>query len=204
MFTGPGKPCQPNDPDEIFIRPTRTGDICVLLEPSNQTELKRLRQHQNALQARFGGQPAEVIHLTCQRFAIQREDQLNGLVENLLESRNEVKPFPISAVSLSVLHEEYRDTNILKWCVQVTDDLLRFLVYIENCLLASGILPLQKSWFVPTLVTALVDSSNFDLENRLDGLKFPQYLYYASQFQLSKICAPSEFEILTTIQLLDA
>jgi hypothetical protein len=78
------------------------------------------------------------------------------------------------------------------------------LAYIENGLLASGILPLQKSWFVPTLVTALVVSSNLDLENRLDGLKFPQYLYYASQFQLSKICAPSEFEILTTIQLLDA
>lgn len=204
MFTSPGKPCQPNDPDEIFIRPTRTGDICVLLEPSDRVELKKLRRYQNALQARFGGQPAEVIHLTCQRFEIQREDQLKGLVKNLLLSRNEVKPFPIIAVSLSALHEEYRNTNILKWCVQVTDDLLRFLAYIENGLLASGILPLQKSWFVPTLVTALVGSSNIDLENQLGELKFPQHLYYASQFQLSKICAPSEFEILTTIQLFGA
>jgi hypothetical protein len=204
MFTGPGKPCQPNDPDDIFIRPTRTGDICVLLEPSNQTELKQLRQYQNALQARFGGQPAEVIHLTCQRFEIQREDQLNGLVENLLKSRNEVKPFPISAVSLSALHEEYRDTNILKWCVQVMDDLMRFLAFIENGLLTSGILPLQKSWFVPTLVTALVGIYDLNIESKIEELKFPQYLYYASQFQLSKICAPSEFEILATIQLFDA
>jgi len=204
MFTGPGKPCQPNDPDEIFIRPTRTGDICILLEPSDQVELKQLRQYQNALQANFDGQPAEVIHLTCQRFEIQREDQLNDLVENLLKSRNEVKPFPIRAVSLLALHEEYRDTNILKWCVQVTDDLKRFLAFIENGLLTSGILPLQKSWFVPTLVTSLVGIYDLNIESKIERLKFPQYLYYASQFQLSKICAPSEFEILETIQLFDA
>ena len=204
MFTGPGKPCQPNDPDEIFIRPTRTGDICVLLEPSDRVELKQLRQYQNALQANFGGEPAEVIHLTCQRYEIQQKDQLNDLVENLLKTRNEIKPFPISAVSLSALHEEYRDTNILKWCVQVTDDLMRFLAFIENGLLTSGILPLQKSWFVPTLVTALVAIHDLNIESKIEGLKFPQYLYYASQFQLSKICAPSEFEILATIQLFDA
>lgn len=181
-----------------------TGDICVLLEPTDQVELKQLRGYQKILQARFGGLPAEVIHLTCQRFEIQQEDQLCGLVENLLKSQYEIKPFPMSAISLSALHEEYRDTNILKWCVQITDDLLRFLAYIENGLLASGILPLQKSWFVPNLVTALVDLSDLDFENKLGGLNFPQYLYYASQFQLSKICAPGEFKILTTIQLLAA
>jgi hypothetical protein len=86
--------------------------------------------------------------------------------------------------------------------VQITDDLLHFLAYIEDGLLTSGILPLQKSWFVPNLVTALVDLSDLDFENKLGGLNFPQYLYYASQFQLSKICAPGEFEILATIQLL--
>jgi len=204
MFTGPGKPCQPNDPDDIFIRPTRTGDICVLLEPSDQAELKQIRQYQNALQANFGGEPAEVIHLTCQRYEIHKKDQLNSLVEYLLKSRNEIRSFPISAVSLSALHEEYRDINILKWCVQVTDDLMRFLAFIENGLLKSGILPLQKSWFVPTLITALVGIDDLNIESKIEGLKFPQYLYCASQFQLSKICAPSEFEILETIQLFDA
>ena len=72
MSTNAEDPAQ-DPPVDIYVRPAQLGDICVLLEPTDQDEIRLLRQRQLALQARFGGKPIENVHLTCQRFESQDE-----------------------------------------------------------------------------------------------------------------------------------
>ena len=60
-------------------RPAQPGDLFFLLEPS-EAERAAVRNLQAALQARYGGQPQEYIHLTCQRFSLQGGQAVERLV----------------------------------------------------------------------------------------------------------------------------
>ena len=182
-------------------RPAKFGDICVLLEPTQEEEINQLRQRQISLQSLFRGIPIEDVHLTCQRFACQDEYLLQRFAQNLTRPLATVEPFPFTALSLRTLHSPLRQTNILKWHVQVTEDLRRFVAIVEHTLLATGITPLYPSGFVSSLVAALRGVSELSSDDLSSYNAFPHHLFTAGKVVLSKINGLNEFEILATIPL---
>jgi len=136
-----GNPLQ-EEPKKIYVRPAQFGDICVLLEPTEKEEISTLYQHQMSLQSFFGGTPIEHVHLTCQRFACQDNHLVQGFIQSLTRALAIVEPFPFIALSLRTLYVPIRETNNLRWQIQVTEDLQRFVAIAERTLLATGITPL--------------------------------------------------------------
>jgi hypothetical protein len=190
------------DRSRIHIRPAEIGDICVLLEPTDKTEIEHIRKRQAALQTDFGGIPIDRIHLTCQRFANQDEIKIEEFTNQLRSALDAYKPFHLTALSLYTLYVPVRQSNILKWNIAVTKDLSRFVALVEKAVRQSGIQPLYRTGFVSTLVAALKDIPQ-DLDPRCLSSydEFPFSLFTAGQASLSRIDGPDQFEILDVIPL---
>ncbi len=62
--------CTRSDPKKFALQPTQAGDVCLLLEPLEDTEITRLQRYIKDLQTQFGGRSAHNIHITCQRFSM--------------------------------------------------------------------------------------------------------------------------------------
>jgi hypothetical protein len=185
-------------------RTARPGDICVLLEPA-EDEITELRQLQMSLQSLYGGRLHERVHLTCQRFELGDGQVLPDIVQRLGDSIAALQPFHITASSLVEMEHPFWQTRLLRWRIQVTDDVRRFVQLVERGLVAGGVRPhfSYTSGWVPTLVTALEAIPKLDLEHPPAGIPFPQYLFTGRQVRLSKIVGRRQFEILATIPLTD-
>jgi len=183
-------------------RTAKPGDICVLLEPS-EDEIAELRQRQMSLQALFGGRPHERVHLTCQRFSLPDERLLPDVIRHLGSQLVAVQPFPIVAVSLVQLTHSFWQSRLLRWRIQGTSDLRRFGAIVEGVLATMGIKShfSYASGWEPTLVTALEEISELNLDRYLGDIPFPHHLFVARQVVLSRIKGRKEFEILETVQL---
>lgn len=183
-------------------RTAKPGDICVLLEPS-EDESAELRQRQISLQALFGGRPHECVHLTCQRFELQDEYLLPDVIRNLQSALLTVQPFPIIAVSLIQLDHPFWQSRLLRWRIQGTSELQCFGATVEEALVTMGITPhfSHTSGWRPTLVTALEAIPEANLDRHLGGMLFPHHLFVARQVVLSRIKGRGDFQILGTIQL---
>ena len=185
-------------------RTAKPGDVCVLLEPS-EDEIVELRQRQMSLQALFGGRPHERVHLTCQRFELQDEHLLSDVIQRLRSELVAVGPFPIVAVSLVQLDHSFWQSRLLRWRIQGSDDLRRFGIIVEDALVTVGITPhfLYTAGWEPTLATALEAIPEVNLDSYLGDMSFPHRLFIARQVVLSRIKGRGDFEILETIPLSD-
>jgi hypothetical protein len=185
--------------NDIHVRPAELGDICLLLEPAGEEGIVQLQQYQRSLQANFGGTPIERIHLTCQRFATQDKLKLKNFEKGLERIAAGMKPLPLTAVSLQTLYLPIRQTNILKWQIDLTDELRQFVSAIEQALVEVKIKPLYRTGFVSSLLTALKEVPVV-AEDKLDEYGgFPHHLYSGERIVLSQICGPNEFETLASM-----
>ena len=176
------------------------GDICVLAEPA-QDEIIEIRQRQKSLQRLFGGRFHDRVHLTCQRFELSAKDSRLPQVMQCLRTRlATVQPFSVSAVSLLGFDSQFWQTRLLRWRIEVTEEVQYLCRRIEEGLEAMDIEPHFRS-FSPTLVTALEDIARIDLDQALKGMIFPRYLFTVRQMVISRILGRGEFEILEIIQL---
>lgn len=196
--------CEPNSPGEFALRPTAKGDICILLGTNLAEEIASLKARQAMLEGLYGGHSVPLIHLTCQRFSgVENDfsdDHLDALVHEIEELRPAFSPIPVSAVALVPLYVPFERQNVLKWCVRVSDDLRLFADRLRNALKRARIASLYRSWFVPTLVTALKDLPS--IEERIDFhnevAKFPQHLFTGRRLEISRINARNDYDILAT------
>lgn len=175
-------------------RPAQLGDLCVLLEPKPE-EQRQLRTYQHALQERFGGTPIEWVHLTCQRFGEQSPQQVAQCAAALEQVVAKFAPFVLSAIGLDTLYLPIRETNILKWQVELTVELRGLLREISTALEGLGIELHYLPSFLPDLVAALQDVPALDQAalQQTDG--FPHPLFTTGQLVISRIQGPSSFEI---------
>ena len=175
------------------------GDICVLAEPA-QSEAIQIRQKQEILQSLFGGQLHERVHLTCQRFELSDDSVLPQVIQCLRTQLATVRPFSLAAISLVKWDARFWQTKLLRWRIEVTEETQHLCIKIEAGLEAMDIVPHFRS-FSPTLVTALEDISNVNLERGLKEIPFPQHLFTVHQTVLSRILGQRQFEILETMPL---
>ena len=196
----PKSPTLP-EPQGIHVRPAQLGDICLLLEPKRDDEILNLKQWQTDLLSRFGGEPIERVHLTCQRFACLDDNRIQAFTTSLEQTVSTVDPFPLTAISLQTLLVAFRKTHILKWQVQVTDEVQQFATTVESLLGVVGIEPLYISGFTSSLVAALKDVSELAADRLSSYGSFPHHLFTAEQAVLSKIMGANEFEILASVEI---
>ncbi len=189
-------------PREIYVRRAQIGDICVLIEPICQAEINLLQERQSSLQSHFLGKPIENIHLTCQRFKPKHEHSIDILAQDLKHALVTVEPFSLTALSLQTLQVPVLQTNILKWEIQMTEDLRRFVTLVEQTLVVNGVIPLYKSGFVSTLIAALRDVPELSSDSLSNYATTPHHLFTAGKVVLSRIVGPKEFDILATIHLM--
>jgi len=201
--------CVRSHPQEFSLRYTQPGDICILLEPSDE-EMPRIRTHQAALQAIFGGEPASLVHLTSLRFDQPVPDHQAGvsdmdckaLIDYFRANPFRHPPFNLKVVGWVPLYVPFDGWNVLKWCIGITPQLREFIGYLHQAVVAVGYRPLYRSWFVPSLITALVRISVMEERSpSLLNMNFPYALFTAKQFEISRINAPQDFTILASFNI---
>src|SRR5713101_7094128 len=107
---------------EFVTRSAQPGDICVLLRPV-VFENKVIRRHQAALQAIFGGQVTEDLHLTCQRFEVASPETLSALTADLQSVAKATPPIPLMATHVVPFYSRFRKGHLLKIGITVTAEL---------------------------------------------------------------------------------
>ena len=185
-------------------RVARAGDICVLLEPA-PGKVAQVRRLQRSLQSVFGGQPHPRVHLTCQRFTVAEEGILADIVQHVRTNMTAIRPFPVTARSLVQVEHRFWESRLLRWRIELTDDLLGFARVVENVLVAAQVtphFPLASGW-QPTHVTALEAIPEVDLGHGPASIVCPHPLFTGEQVVLSRILGRRQFDILETIQLVE-
>jgi hypothetical protein len=175
-------------------RPAQVGDLCVLLEPT-QNAVDQLRERQASLQRRFGGVPIDHVHLTCQRFACDDPGRVQAIIADLAAIVAATPRFALRAVALETLYVPVLETNLLKWRIAIEPPLRHFIMHLRARLEALGIEPHYVAGFVPNLVAALRDVPDVDQAALAAYHELPYPLFTAGQVVLSRICGPNQFAI---------
>jgi len=183
------------------LRPAQVGDICLLIEPDRQTDIRPLRDRQQRLHHRFGGVPIRHVHLTCQRFCNGKHSQIDQSVAAIEKLSAMLMPLPLNAVALHTLAVPILQTTTLKWQVDVTPALLEFNAAVEEALRFAGFMPQYAPGFTSNLVTALQNMAETIEDNILDDPRLPYHLFDAKKVVVSQICAPGKFTILAKIDI---
>ena len=183
-------------------RGTRPGDLFVLLVPS-EGEATPAGQMQRELQAFFGGRPVNPVHVTCERFELSDQRRLEEIIRRLRQQAKIQPSFPVTAFSVQMIKPDYRGGHILKWLVDLSDPLNRWINFVGDTLDAVGarrfFSPLGDIW----TVTALVGIEEMDTMPFLARSTFPQHLFTARQILLSRILGPDKHETLGRFDLSD-
>lgn len=187
---------------EYHPPPALNGDVCVLLEPTNQDEIQQLRGYQENLQVRFHGKPTRDVHLTCQRFSMPEDYPQEVLIEYLRSAIVDISPFPLTAVAVQKLYVFRKKSTILKWRVEPTRELSSLAHRIEEAIGKAGLTSSYIPGWVPTLVTALENiqpGSNIGASR--PKAPFPHYLFMVRKLVISRIIDVGQYQLLGTIYL---
>jgi hypothetical protein len=180
-------------------RIAQPGDIFILLVPSAQ-ELHLLRQWQTELQARFGGQMVNHLHITSQRFT-PRDGQLEGsCIQPIKDALGTIKSFPVFSDMLIQFCALYWGTHVLRWRVQETDAYKDFRTILDLTLSRVNC-PSHFDRLRHASCTALNLAEKVDLEGNPPGRKFPALLFTARALLVSQLVGGNEFNIIESITL---
>jgi hypothetical protein len=169
------------------------GDICLLLVPDSQ-ELERLREHLLNLQAAYGGEIVENLHVTCQRFRPDNAAHLAHITAGLVSELSSVKPFSLTPGSVITFRSEFWQSSVARWAVQTSPAWKSFLYGIDRILLEMSCAPHYPADKIPTC-TALEDISMDETAHEKPKLVLPEALFEARKVLFSRIDGPGKFTI---------
>ena len=172
-----------------------------MLEP-NVEDMPGIHQLQTSLQMQVGGRIHRRVHLTCQRFSIEDGASTKALVRQLAARIAPLPPIPVRAGAFVVMESVFWKTRLLRWQIQVTEEMRRLLTAIEAGLASAGVQPHYRVVEVARsmLVTALEDlPEEVNLRPAKEGL--PLSLFTGRRVVLSRIVGQRRFEILATLPL---
>ena len=161
------------------------GDICLLAIPESTPAL--LYEHQRQLQVLFCGFITMPVHLTLQRFTITTPNSLSLLKQNLLHILQGILPLQIHAKMIHTQYSEFRQSEIIKWEIEVTQKMREFSARLEKILSFSDCVSQYPAGWTSSLVTALEEISpngNMTLPN-LTGT--PRPLFIAETILVTRI-----------------
>lgn len=178
-------------------RLAQPGDIFVLLVP-NGTELDRLRHAQKNLQAKYGGQLVEPIHITAERFTPEDGQDTEACIATLRQNLVRLRPFPIKADALIQFFAPYWQSQVLRWRVQETPEWSYFRDQLEATLSQNRC----PSHFIRRRhATCTILKLNGEVDLSLEASKTLTPLFTAREFWISILRDEGQFEILETLNL---
>ena len=176
-----------------FVDAAQPGDICALLIP-DYTEAVKLKLRLKALQARFGGQIATPLHLTCQRFRAEAED-LEKLKPSLVRLVSATPAIKLEAKSIEPFYSTFHEQELLKCRIDSSAELQDFVEKLSAELKEMGIVP-HFPW-VSELVTLLEDIQ----VSRLQLEEMGEPFFTAQRLVLTQIKAPGRYKALFSVSL---
>ena len=176
----------------------QTGDLCLLLFPGEE-DLLGLRQRQAVLQARYGGQIYDDVHITCQRFTPSPEQSLTDLLDNIALELRLGHAFPLYTNELVQFYARFWKNYVIRWQVQRTWAWQQFRQRVERMLL-----DMNCTLHYPPHQAAVCSALVLDMATNLrpyPDVVFPHHLFDVGQFVVSQIEGPGQFRQLVHFQL---
>jgi len=183
-------------------RRTRPGDLFVLLVPRKVEETPAV-QMQRELQVFFKGRPVNPVHVTCERFELRDQQNLEEIIGRLEQQAKLQSSFPVTAFSVEMIKGDFRGGYLLKWLVYLSDPLSQWIDFVGGTLDAIGARRFYHSLGDMWTVTALEGIEEMDTLPFLAQAIFPQDLFTAGQILISRILGPDKHETLGRFDLLD-
>ena len=176
----------------------KPGDICVLLTPLSE-ETDYIWNWQSNLQTSYGGMCTDPVHITCQRFDYQTQEQLIQVTQGLQAFLDSTDPMEVIGIELSPLFSPFHKAHILKCKIRITPEIENLGVSINRILQEANVHS-HFPWTVPDMVTVLEDIT--PLRNGIEpALCLPYRLFTGCCLILSRIIAVNHYEHISVLTL---
>jgi len=180
----------------MVIRSAQPGDIFILLLPEEKTQPVAF-PWQRRLQAQYGGQCTQPLHVSLQRFTCADPSYLTAFKNTLQAAISRVKPLSLEGIALQPLFSNFRQNYILKCRLQQNEAINSLAAMISQQLQQHNLTP-DFPW-CPELVTVLEDIDRTATDEIL--LHSPETLFVGSTLLLSRVVARNEYLPLWQWQL---
>ena len=176
------------------LRPANNGDYCLLAIPD--TTPAPLHEHQRQLQHIYGGFITSPVHLTLQRFTTTTPNSLSALRQNLQDLLPGILPLEMYAKMIHPLYSEFRQSEIIKWEIEVTKKIRDFFARLEEILPASGCISQYPAVWTSSLITALEEVSPTGHPAPANIADAPRPLFCAEKILVSRINSYRDYSII--------
>jgi hypothetical protein len=180
-------------------RKAQPGDHFVLLIPTAQ-ELHHLRQWQSELQAQYGGQSVDFLHVTCQRFTPKKNQSEGACIKNIKLFLEKTRIFSLYTDKVIHFYAPYWDKMVLRWRVQDTGEFIKFRTNLTAFLSKNSC----DSHFerIRSASCTILNLNEEINSNLLSPELFPSVpLFTVRSLLISKLNTERSFETLETINL---
>jgi len=167
------------------LRRAIDGDYCLLAIPESTPAT--LYEHQRQLQQIYGGFITSPVHLTLQRFTTTRPHSISALKHNLQDLLPGILPLQIKAKMLYPLYSEFRQSEIIKWEIEVSKKIRYFFAHLEETLPLFDCVSQYPVGWISSLITALEEVSPNGNNAPPDIVDAPRPLFIADKILISRI-----------------
>lgn len=184
-------------------RPAKPGDICILLLP-DLNEVPSLRLKQKDLISKYGGKAHETIHLTAQRFDMDKKS-LPEFIYALHQGFDSYPAFSIYAKGLVQIFHPYWNTCLIRWQIQQNEELIKFGEVLESLILLNKSVPHYRAavGWQPSMVTAVENTRKVGEGKTLEKFDQPKYLFFCKRIVVSEILGLNQFNIIDEFEMLE-
>jgi len=180
-------------------RVAQIGDIFVLLVPSAQ-ELQQLRKYQSELQSHYGGEIVDHIHITCQRFALRGDQEIEDCLSPLKKVLKVHIPFPIFTDKLIQFEAPYHQQYVVRWRIKGTKSWKNFRDSLDVALNQNNC-PSHFRRRRYASCTALNTNSRVEINPDQLQFQFPNFLFTARHIVISQLRKDHGFETVSKFSL---
>jgi hypothetical protein len=138
--------------------------------------------------------------LTSQRFAIPNVHSVDDFVYELENALQSVNAFPLTALAIQTHCVSVLQTRVLKWRIEITDELQHFDATLDSVMASVGLASLYAPDAIASLVTALRGIEAFSQDELAIADFFPHHLLTVDKIVLSRIDGPDQFTLMKTLR----
>lgn len=188
----------PNKPEK-YQRIAQPGDLFILLVP-DQDDQQRLQSWQDDLQARYGGQQIQPIHVTAARFTPQNGLGWRDCAQPLRAILRQQSSLELQTDALVQFFAPYWQSLVLRWRVAATPPWRRFRSNLELGLANIGC-PSHFERRRHATCTALTLEQEVDLNAQPPERDLPTRLFTAQIIWMSLLEPDGQFSLIDEVQL---
>lgn len=174
----------------------RTGDLCLIAQSLGSTPPGTLA-FQEDLQARFGGNLTNILHLTIQRFTPSVNLSSDSIWEKLCDAVRIYMPIRVSGTGLRVLYSDFRNCHILKVEATADKDLVSMTNEVNEVIRTFGVAPHYT--FSSNLITVLEDIEDRNMHSELTVGDPPEPLFTIDTLFFWRLIFPGRGEELKSV-----